>query len=227
MNQLSKVFGTVAVAAAALCASQAYASGQFALATPNYLGDATHGTYIGIMDPSFIPTENATIASSLVPVNASFNDFWVLDVIPSGNVALSLSFLNISAQYSAFSVSLLKDQAPITNLALAKYTCASQSQAGGAVACLNTGPGVPVVVPTTNSTFGVPGPVGFTSLVTNAFLTAGRYVVRVSGTTVGGTNPSYSGQIQVNQIPEPGTLALAGLAMLGAAVSLRRRKTAA
>ena len=36
---------------------------------------------------------------------------------------------------------------------------------------------------------------------------------------------SYGGSIAVNPLPEPGSLALVGVAMLGAAASLRKRKS--
>ena len=237
MKQLSSILGSVTLAVAALCASQAHASGQFAPNTPNYLGDATHGTYIGIIDPNFLPPEHPLIGNTSLAPDASFTDFWVVDIIPKGNLVVSLNFLNMGGIFTAFSVNLFQDQAPITNLALAKYTCASQSQATGAVACSNTGPGFPFPVPTANVEFGIGSSAGFAGFSTNVLLTAGRYVFKVSGTTVGGNpiippssttaagpNPSYSGSIQVNQIPEPGTLALAALAMLGVVASLGRRK---
>ena len=221
MKQLSKILGPVAVAVAALSASQAYAAGQFA-AFATYKGD---GTYIGIMDPSFVPTEDSTLKhTAIVPGN--FTDFWVFDINPTGNVAGTATFLNIGNSFSAFSLALFKDQAPITNLANARYSCASQDESftTGVLCAFGSGSLTPVATVTYDPVTGLGTNSGAAGFQTTQFLTAGRYVVRIAGTVVGGSG-TYSGDLQVNQIPEPGTLALAGLAMIGAAVSLRKRKT--
>jgi len=224
MKQLSKFFAPVAFAAAALCAPQAYAAGQYANNSA-YLGVGTSATYIGIMDPSAIPVENAFVRNDVITPNSSFINYWVVDVNPTGNVAASLSFLNNGSAFTAFNVELYLAQSPLTNVANAAYTCASQSQVGGAVSCA-AGPGSLTLITTNNTPFNIGQQSGSFLANTTNFLTAGRYVVKVSGTTASGSNPSYSGQIQVNQIPEPGSLALSGLALLGAAAAMRKRKAA-
>jgi hypothetical protein len=221
MKQMSKILSSAALAAAALSMSQAHAAGQFA-SVATYKGD---GTYIGIMDPTVIPTEDATIKHTGL-AQGSFTDWWVVDIIPTGNTSASLSFLNISNSFSAFSVSLFLDQAPITNLANARYTCLSSDQSAGSGVLCATGPGSLTPIATTNYSFGLGTSNGGAGASTVSFLTAGRYVVQVTGTVVGGTGASYSGDVQVNQIPEPGTLALAGLALLGTAAAMRKRQSA-
>ena len=224
MKQVSQFLAPVALAAAAFCAPQAQAANQYAQ-NASYLGN---GTYIGIFDPSVTPTENSFISSTSPTANGTFTDFWVFDINPSGNSSASLSFLNISNSFTAFSVQLFKDQAPLTNVANGAYTIASQSRFGLGGILSPTGPGSLTLVPQTSSSFGIGTQFGGgTTANTNGFLAAGRYVVKVTGTTasVGQSNPTYSGQIQVNQVPEPTTLALAGLALLGSAAAMRKRKS--
>jgi hypothetical protein len=232
MKQISTTLGSVALAVAALCATQAYAgpnptpnAGQFAPNTNQYL---TPATYIGIMDPTAVPGENASVQHTNISANSAFTDYWVFDVIPSGNAAASLSFNSFSqgAQFTSFSVSLYLDQAPISNLANAAFTCASQDRSVlGATACAQ-GPGTLTLLTTTDFNYGTPGFVGGSSAFTTSFLAAGRYVFVVTGAigNANNGNPAYNGSIQVNQIPEPGTLALAGLALLGTAAAMRKRK---
>jgi hypothetical protein len=54
-----------------------------------------------------------------------------------------------------------------------------------------------------------------------AFLNAGQYAVRVRGTNTS-DQTSYTGQLAFN-IPEPGTLALLGLGLIGVGAARRRR----
>ena len=55
---------------------------------------------------------------------------------------------------------------------------------------------------------------------------AGTYLARVTGTVTNSNaaNAGYSGQISTLNVPEPGSLALAGLALFGAAAAMRKRK---
>ncbi len=55
---------------------------------------------------------------------------------------------------------------------------------------------------------------------------AGTYLARVTGTVANNNNANagYSGQISTLNVPEPGSLALAGLALFGAAAAMRKRK---
>jgi len=55
-------------------------------------------------------------------------------------------------------------------------------------------------------------------------LTPGRYLIAVSGSVVAGRTPLYSGQVLTRAVPEPGSLALVGAALLGLAFTARKRK---
>ena len=86
--------------------------------------------------------------------------------------------------------------------------------------CTSFTPGALIATATT-------GPSNFVNLTFTA-IPAGQYMVKVSGNILqagGGGAPDngYSGQVTTQNVPEPGSLALAGLALVGAAFAARRK----
>jgi hypothetical protein len=130
-----------------------------------------------------------------------FNDYWVFDFAPSGSASVSATFTPVGG---------------ITGFVW------SVQDAAGDNGCNVVAAGCGAVTTGATQFSGTAGlPVAST-------LSAGRYVLYVTGSAVFNPNasiPRYSGQFATapGQVPEPGSLALVSLAMVGLAAGARRK----
>ena len=180
-------------------------------------GNGLGATYLGTHNP--ITADNSTfthagiggggadpITGALLP--AAFDDWWIFDMSPAGLAAINATFI-LTGNVQNFTLDLYS-----LPTAAATYGCSTTPSA-----CATTpNNGAFLISATTNPNFLVNLP--------SQFLTMGTYAFRVQGQSFAPINTSpnsYSGNLSVSKVPEPGSLALVALGMLAAGSVLRRR----
>lgn len=195
--KIKNLLASVAAIGALALGSQA-AQAAVICAGCEYGDDA--GTYLGAYNPinmDFGTFQHSDVGQDVGPSTA-FEDFWVFDLDPAGNGSISADFTAFTS-VGGFSGELWTDGGS---------TCAGSDCSSVVLGAL------------LESETDVDGDRRWEIITTS--LPAGRYIIRVTGTTNPNSTSAYTGQLAF--IPEPGTLALLGFGLLGMGLTARRRK---
>lgn len=165
------------------------------------------GTYLGTHSP--LTDDNSTFGNATTGQNGAFSNWWVFDINPAGAASVNAIFLPIN-NISNFDVQLFS---------VTGSNCAANGPTTGGL-CSSLTTGAMVADGFTNP--------AYATVIDFTALTAGRYAFNITGTISGlaPTQPaSYTGNLQVQAVPEPASAVLATLGLAGIAFT-RRRKTA-
>jgi PEP-CTERM motif len=218
--KISRIASAVGLVAGLLGAGQAMALN----VCVNCLYTAAGPTYLGSLNPTTGDTANFRRENLANTTNAtiSVTDTWLFDISPAGDAQMTASFnpfAGATTRISGFT-SVLRD--------VTASTCVNgQANSTGTTGDCS---GIAFGSLSVNGFASNVGPNQSGSVVFPTFLNAGRYAFQFTYNLApsNGQLSDYSGQISVSaaQVPEPGTLALAGLALVGVAAAARRNRKA-
>ena len=210
MKQISRLATAAALAVGSLASGQALAAD----ICVNCLYTAAGTTYLGVHNPNTFDSSDLTRVNISVAVPTFIQDTWIFDIAPAGRAEVNLSFNPINVAFTGFSIQLFDAAGTVCGNGIGNAIGTTGFCGTTMVNGLALGSGVA----------GISG-----STLFPVSLAAGRYAWVVTGTAQvlnPGQQGRYSGQMTVSVIPEPGSLALVGLALIGAAAGLRRNRKA-